>query len=121
MCHVGACGRTPPLLIYNVGMTRLHQILPTLYLGHFVTIAKLQPNECVEVIVYWLSRCKVQYHTRDLELLFVFQSVWGDKSGYYYVFGFAAVVGAVLVVSVVETVIIGVYFQLCAEVSQSIP
>lgn len=52
-----------------------------------------------------------------IELLFVFQSLWSDKSGYYYVFGFAAVVFGILVVSVMETTIIAVYIQLCSEVS----
>lgn len=51
-----------------------------------------------------------------IELLFVFQSLWSDKSGYYYVFGFAAVVFAILLVTVMETTIIAVYIQLCNEV-----
>ena len=51
-----------------------------------------------------------------IELLFVFQSLWSDKSGYYYVFGFLAVVSFILLVAVMETVIIAVYIQLCAEV-----
>lgn len=55
-----------------------------------------------------------------IELLFVFRSVWQDKSGYYYVFGFLAVVSAVLIVAVMETTIIAVYIQLCAEVSSEI-
>lgn len=52
-----------------------------------------------------------------IELLFVFKSLWQDKSGYYYVFGFLAVVGLVLVASVMEVTVIAVYIQLCAEVS----
>lgn len=51
-----------------------------------------------------------------IELVFVFRSVWSEKSGFYYVFGFAAVVGGILVVVVMETAIIGVYIQLCSEV-----
>jgi transmembrane 9 superfamily protein 2/4 len=50
-----------------------------------------------------------------IELLFVFQSVWQDKSGYYYVFGFLAVVSAILVVTVAEVTVVTVYLQLCAE------
>ncbi|KAK8194166.1 hypothetical protein M8818_007353 [Zalaria obscura] len=50
-----------------------------------------------------------------IELLFVFKSLWQDKSGYYYVFGFLAVVGLVLVASVMEVTVIAVYIQLCAE------
>ncbi|KAI9682204.1 MAG: hypothetical protein M1817_000258 [Caeruleum heppii] len=50
-----------------------------------------------------------------IELLFVFKSVWQDKSGFYYVFGFLGVVGVVLGVTVVEVCIVGVYGMLCAE------
>ena len=54
-----------------------------------------------------------------IELLFVFQSLWSDKSGYYYVFGFLAVVSTILILAVMETTVIAVYIQLCAEVSFS--
>ncbi|KAI9759920.1 MAG: hypothetical protein M1835_000273, partial [Candelina submexicana] len=50
-----------------------------------------------------------------IELLFVFRSVWQDKSGYYYVFGFLGIVSIVLVVTVIEVTIVAIYFQLCAE------
>lgn len=50
-----------------------------------------------------------------IELLFVFQSVWQDKSGYYYVFGFLAVVLAILVVTIAEVTVVTVYVQLCSE------
>ncbi|XP_044722067.1 endomembrane protein 70 domain-containing protein [Hirsutella rhossiliensis] len=50
-----------------------------------------------------------------IELLFVFQSVWQDKSGYYYMFGFLAVVLAILMVTVAEVTVVTVYVQLCAE------
>lgn len=52
-----------------------------------------------------------------IELLFVFRSLWQDKSGYYYVFGFLAVVSVILILAVMETTIIAVYIQLCSEVS----
>ena len=52
-----------------------------------------------------------------IELLFVFQSLWSDKSGYYYVFGFLAVISTILILAVMETTIIAVYIQLCSEVS----
>lgn len=52
-----------------------------------------------------------------IELLFVFKNVWQDKTGYYYVFGFLAVVSFILMVSVVQVSIIATYAQLCAEVS----
>jgi hypothetical protein len=51
-----------------------------------------------------------------IELLFLFRSLWQDKSGYYYVFGFLAVVSTILILAVMETTIIGIYIQLCSEV-----
>jgi transmembrane 9 superfamily protein 2/4 len=50
-----------------------------------------------------------------IELLFVFQSVWQDKSGYYYVFGFLAVVSMILVLTVAEVTVVTIYVQLCSE------
>ncbi|PKS09011.1 hypothetical protein jhhlp_003624 [Lomentospora prolificans] len=50
-----------------------------------------------------------------IELLFMFRSVWQDKSGYYYVFGFLAVVSFILMVTVAEVTIMTVFMQLCAE------
>jgi transmembrane 9 superfamily protein 2/4 len=50
-----------------------------------------------------------------IELLFVFQSLWQDKSGFYYVFGFLAAVSLLLVVTIAEVTIVSVYVQLCAE------
>jgi len=54
-----------------------------------------------------------------IELFFVFCSLWQDKSGYYYVFGFLAVVSTILILAVMETTVIYVYIQLCAEVRQT--
>jgi transmembrane 9 superfamily protein 2/4 len=51
-----------------------------------------------------------------VELMFVFKSLWVDKSGYYYMFGFFGVVWAIVCVTVIEVVVVGVYLQLCAEV-----
>jgi hypothetical protein len=56
-----------------------------------------------------------------IELLFVFRSLWQDKSGYYYVFGFLSCVSLVLIVTVIEVTIVTTYVQLCAEVSSSPP
>lgn len=50
-----------------------------------------------------------------IELLFVFQSMWQDKSGYYYVFGFLAVVSVILVVTIAEVTVVTIYVQLCSE------
>ncbi|KAK3390520.1 endomembrane protein 70 [Podospora didyma] len=50
-----------------------------------------------------------------IELLFVFQSVWQDKSGYYYVFGFLSVVSVILIFTIAEVTVVTIYIQLCAE------
>ncbi|KAL0944428.1 multispanning membrane [Colletotrichum truncatum] len=50
-----------------------------------------------------------------IELLFVFQSVWQDKSGYYYVFGFLAVVSVILILTIAEVTVVTIYIQLCSE------
>lgn len=50
-----------------------------------------------------------------IELLFVFRSLWQDKSGYYYAFGFLSVVSLVLMITVAEVTIVAIYVQLCAE------
>ncbi|KAF7511039.1 hypothetical protein GJ744_005585 [Endocarpon pusillum] len=50
-----------------------------------------------------------------IELMFVFKSVWQDKSGYYYVFGFLSVVSIILIITVSEVTIIATYIQLCSE------
>jgi transmembrane 9 superfamily protein 2/4 len=50
-----------------------------------------------------------------IELMFVFRSLWQDKSGYYYLFGFSAVVAIIMVVTVVEVTIVATYVLLCAE------
>jgi transmembrane 9 superfamily member 2/4 len=53
-----------------------------------------------------------------IELMYVFKSLWLDKSGFYYMFGFLAFVAFVLMIAVVEVSIVVVYVQLCAEVSK---
>jgi transmembrane 9 superfamily protein 2/4 len=50
-----------------------------------------------------------------IELLFVFQSMWQDKSGYYYVFGFLTVVSLILILTIAEVTIVTIYIQLCNE------
>lgn len=50
-----------------------------------------------------------------IELVLVLQSMWQDKSGYYYVFGFLAAVLAMVVVTVGEVTVLAVYVQLRAE------
>lgn len=51
-----------------------------------------------------------------IELLFVFKSLWQDKSGYYYMYGFLALIAGINVVTVIEITIVTTYFQLCSEV-----
>lgn len=55
-----------------------------------------------------------------IELLFVFKSIWQDKSGYYYMYGFLALIVVILLITIVEITIVVTYFQLCAEVSLKI-
>lgn len=50
-----------------------------------------------------------------IELLFVFQSMWQDKSGYYYVFGFLSVVSLILILTIAEVTVVTMYIQLCSE------
>ncbi|KAF3901695.1 hypothetical protein ABW20_dc0102088 [Dactylellina cionopaga] len=50
-----------------------------------------------------------------IELLFVFKSIWQDKSGYYYMYGFLALIVGILLVTIVEITVVVIYFQLCAE------
>ncbi|RFU23816.1 hypothetical protein B7463_g12522, partial [Scytalidium lignicola] len=50
-----------------------------------------------------------------IELLFVFQSLWQDKSGYYYVFGFLSVVCIILILTIAEVTIVTIYIKLCSE------
>lgn len=50
-----------------------------------------------------------------IELLFVFQSMWQDKSGFYYMFGFLAVVSVILVITIAEVTVVTIYIQLCSE------
>lgn len=55
-----------------------------------------------------------------IELMFVFKSLWQDKSGYYYVFGFLAVVSVILIITVIEVTIVATYVQLCSEVCRPV-
>ncbi|KAI9848258.1 MAG: hypothetical protein M1837_000522 [Sclerophora amabilis] len=50
-----------------------------------------------------------------IELMFVFQSLWQDKSGYYYVFGYLAVVSVISILTVIEVTVVATYMQLCSE------
>jgi transmembrane 9 superfamily protein 2/4 len=50
-----------------------------------------------------------------IELLFVFKSVWQDKSSYYYMFGFLGLVVGVLLLVVMEISVVATYFLLSAE------
>jgi transmembrane 9 superfamily protein 2/4 len=50
-----------------------------------------------------------------IELIFIFKSLWQDKSSHYYMFGFLAIISFILLVSVIEVTIIVTYMRLCAE------
>ncbi|KAK9480030.1 hypothetical protein V1514DRAFT_227843 [Lipomyces japonicus] len=50
-----------------------------------------------------------------IELLFILKSVWQDKTGYYYMYGFVAVTFVIEIVTVIEISIVSTYLQLSAE------
>lgn len=50
-----------------------------------------------------------------VEMVFVFKSIWEEKSGYYYVYGFLALSLVLLIVTVMEMSIVTTYLQLNAE------
>lgn len=51
-----------------------------------------------------------------MELLFVFKSMWQEKSSFYYMFGFFAVIFLIVMITVAEITIVATYLQLSAEV-----
>ncbi|RVX68211.1 hypothetical protein B0A52_08720 [Exophiala mesophila] len=57
----------------------------------------------------------VSFAVLFIELIFVFKSLYLDKSSYYYVFGFLSIIAALLSITIAETVMITTYIQLCAE------
>lgn len=50
-----------------------------------------------------------------VELSFVFQSLWHERSGNYYLFGFLLIVSIVLIITIIEVTIVSVYVKLCSE------
>jgi len=48
-----------------------------------------------------------------IELFFVMKSVWQDQ--FYYLYGFATIVFAILIITCIEITIVIIYFQLCSE------
>lgn len=107
--------------------------LPLVYVGSYYGFAKagaythpIKPTKVARQIPQqaWYSRRLqaillaglVPFAVIFIELMFVFRSLWQDKSGYYYVFGYMAVVSSILILAVMETTIIAVYIQLCSEV-----
>ncbi|KAK5633211.1 hypothetical protein RRF57_008925 [Xylaria bambusicola] len=81
------------------------------------SIARQVPNQAwyIKSLQSILFAGLVPFTVIFIELLFVFQSVWQDKSGYYYVFGFLGVVSLILIVTVAEVTIVTIYVQLCSE------
>jgi transmembrane 9 superfamily protein 2/4 len=60
-----------------------------------------------------LSAGAVPFGAAFIELYFILSSLWLNK--FYYVFGFFAIVFAILIVTCAEISIVLVYFQLCYE------
>lgn len=50
-----------------------------------------------------------------IELLFVFKNLWQDKTGYYYVFGFMALISFLLLITIIEVTMVAIYMRLCTE------
>lgn len=50
-----------------------------------------------------------------IELLFLFKSLWQDKSSYYYMYGFLGLIATVLGITVAEVAVVSTYFLLSAE------
>lgn len=50
-----------------------------------------------------------------VELAFVFQSLWHERSGSYYLFGFLFIVSIILIITIIEVTIVSVYVKLCSE------
>ncbi|KAI1179353.1 endomembrane protein 70 [Nemania sp. FL0916] len=106
--------------------------VPLVYLGSWVgyartsawenptktsSIARQVPHQAwyIQSLQSILFAGLVPFTVIFIELLFVFQSVWQDKSGYYYVFGFLSVVSLILIITVAEVTIVTIYVQLCSE------
>lgn len=81
------------------------------------SIARQIPEQVwyIKTIYTILLAGLVPFAVLFIELLFIFQSVWQDKSGYYYVFGFLSVVCLLSIVAVIEVTVVATYVQLCAE------
>ncbi len=50
-----------------------------------------------------------------VELIFIFNAMWNDKTSFYYMYGFFLAVVFVLIITVIETSIVLIYFQLSHE------
>ena len=107
--------------------------LPLVYLGSYVGFFKApiwdSPTRTAAVprqipagswytrnsVLIALTAGLVPFAVLFIELLFVMKSLWLDKSGYYYVFGYLSIVSALLAITIAEVTIITTYMQLCAE------
>jgi len=109
--------------------------LPLVHLGSYYgfyrskgyahpTRTSMTPRQIPSDNTTWYSRNRlllsllaglVPFAVLFIELIFVFKSVYLDKSSYYYVFGFLSIISLLLAITIGETVIICLYVQLCAE------
>lgn len=109
--------------------------LPLVYIGSYVGFVRvgawehpIKTNAIARQIPAstWNSRSRtiqtallaglIPFAVIFIELLFLFKNMWQDKTGFYYVFGFMAVVGFILIITIVEVTIVTVYMRLCSEV-----
>ncbi|KAL6713959.1 hypothetical protein ACLMJK_008453 [Lecanora helva] len=104
-------------LVYCGGWYGFHRSEPYEHPTKTNSIARQIPEQAwyTKSIYSILIAGLVPFAVLFIELLFIFQSIWQDKSGYYYVFGFLSVVSLLSILAVIEVTIVATYVQLCAE------
>lgn len=104
-------------LVYCGSWYGIHHSAPYEHPTKTSSIARQIPEQAwyIKNIYSILIAGLVPFAVLFIELLFIFQSIWQDKSGYYYVFGFLSVVSFLSIVAVVEVTIVATYVQLCSE------
>ncbi|KAL8920569.1 MAG: hypothetical protein Q9208_006191 [Pyrenodesmia sp. 3 TL-2023] len=104
-------------LVYIGSWYGFHQSQPYEHPTKTNAVARQMPEQAwyTQNIYAALIAGFVPFAVVFIELLFVFRSLWQDKSGYYYVFGFLSIVSLVGILTVVEVTIVATYIMLCQE------
>lgn len=110
-------------LVYVGSWYGFHQSQPCEHPTKTNSVARQVPEQAwyTQNIYAALIAGFVPFAVVFIELLFVFRSLWQDKSGYYYVFGFLSIVSLVGILTVVEVTIVATYIMLCQEVRHPPP